>query len=483
MPIRIYNTQSRRKETFQPLEEGKVRMYVCGVTVYDHPHIGHARCYVAFDAMVRHFRARGYQVDYVRNFTDIDDKIIKRAAELGLDTAELSQRFIESFTQDMEALGVLPPDREPRATEHIPEIIAWVEGLLEKGHAYVIEGDVYFAVDSFAGYGKLSGRDLSEMRAGARVGVDQRKKNPMDFALWKSSKPGEPSWPSPWGPGRPGWHIECSVMSTKYLGTTFDIHGGGQDLVFPHHENEVAQAEALTGRPFARYWVHNGFVRVDQEKMSKSLGNFFTIKDILQTTRPEVLRLFLLSKHYRSPLDFSDQALKQSAQGMERLYTTLRDIQEAVPQEVSQEIRLPPDRAQLQEIDQAVEQFELGMDDDFNTARAIGALFALARLANRLLAQPAKDERDALLGLCGARLRQLGGRLGILGQDPEEFLKGRAGQGQGPDAEQIEALIAQRAQARKDKDFATADRIRDQLTEMGVVLEDTPQGTRWRLAE
>ncbi len=483
MSIRIYNTQSRRKESFQPLEEGRVRMYVCGVTVYDHPHIGHARCYVAFDAMVRHFRARGFQVEYVRNFTDIDDKIIKRAAELGLDTAELSQRFIDSFSQDMEALGVLPPDREPRATEHIPEIIAWVEGLLEKGHAYLIEGDVYFAVDSFAGYGKLSGRELSEMRAGARVGVDQRKKNPMDFALWKSSKPGEPSWPSPWGAGRPGWHIECSVMSTKYLGTTFDIHGGGQDLVFPHHENEVAQAEALTGRPFARYWVHNGFVRVDREKMSKSLGNFFTIKDILKTTRPEVLRLFLLSKHYRSPLDFSDQALKQSAQGMERLYTTLRDIQAVVPREVSQDIRLPHDRRRLQEIDQTVEQFELGMDDDFNTARAIGALFALARQANRLLAQPDKDERNALLGLCGARLRQLGARLGLLGREPEEFLKGRAGREEGPDPAEIEELIARRARARKDKDFASADRIRDQLTEMGVVLEDTPQGTRWRLAE
>jgi cysteinyl-tRNA synthetase len=483
MSILIYNTQTRTKEPFTPLAPGKVGMYVCGVTVYDHPHIGHARCYVAFDAIVRHFRARGYEVNYVRNFTDIDDKIIKRAAERGVAVDQLADEFIASFTQDMAALGVLPPSREPRAAEHIPEIVEAVTRLVEKGHAYEIEGDVYFSVASFAGYGKLSGRDLDQMRAGARVGVDQRKQSPMDFALWKASKPGEPSWPSPWGPGRPGWHIECSVMGTKYLGPSFDIHGGGEDLVFPHHENERAQAEALTGRTFARYWVHNGFVRVNQEKMSKSLGNFFTIKDILKTTRPEVLRLFLLSKHYRSPLDFSDEALRQSAQGLERLYTALRQIDREVPELVSQPLRKAAAKAWQAEIQESVDRFEQGMDDDFNTAQAIGALFALAKTANRLAQEPPKDERNALLGLCGARLRHLGARLGICREDPLEFLQGVSGDqaGAAPDAGRIEALIEERAQARRDKDFAAADRIRDELADMGVALEDTPQGTRWRV--
>jgi len=482
MPLSIYNSLTRRKEEFAAQEPGKVNMYVCGVTVYDDPHVGHARCYVCFDAIYRHLLARGYEVRYARNFTDVDDKIIKRAQELGIGTQELAGRYIKSFTEDMEALGILPATVEPKATEHIAEIIGAVQGLVEAGHAYAVDGDVYYAVDSFAGYGKLSGRDVDDMQAGARVEVDERKKNPLDFALWKASKPGEPKWDSPWGQGRPGWHIECSVMSQKYLGATLDIHGGGKDLIFPHHENELAQAEALSGKPFVRYWVHNGFVQVNHEKMSKSLGNFFTIKDILKTTRPETLRLFLLSKHYRSPLDFSDQALEEAAQGLGRLYRALAAAQEAGQQPVGQDLTQPEDQALLAEIDQIAEGFEQAMDDDFNTAGATGALFALARLSNRLAAEPERPERDALLSLCAARLKQLGGRLGLLQADPQAMLQGldAAAPGGEPDTARIEELIAQRGQARKNRDFAAADRIRDELVKMGVILEDTPQGTRWR---
>ena len=482
MPLFIYNSQTRKKEEFQTLQPGKVKMYVCGVTVYDDPHVGHARCYVCFDAIYRHLLARGYEVTYARNFTDVDDKIIKRAQEMGISTEELAQRYIRSFTEDMEALGILPATIEPKATEHIKEIIAAVQGLIEKGHAYAVDGDVYFSVGSFTGYGGLSGRDLEELQAGARVEVDERKKNPLDFALWKASKPGEPEWESPWGQGRPGWHIECSVMSQKYLGTTLDIHGGGKDLIFPHHENEVAQAEALSGHPFVHYWVHNGFVQVNHEKMSKSLGNFFTIKDILKTTRPETLRLFLLSSHYRSPLDFSDQALGEAAQGLGRLYRALAAAQEEAEETVSHDLTRPEDQARLTEIDQIAEGFERAMDDDFNTAGAMGALFGLARLTNRLAAEPKRPERDALLGLCAARLQHLGGRLGILQSDPQEFLQGLDAEepDERPDLSEIDDLIALRDQARKDKDFATADNIRDQLVSMGITLEDTPQGTRWR---
>ncbi|MEW5914567.1 MAG: cysteine--tRNA ligase [Thermodesulfobacteriota bacterium] len=500
MPLMIYNTQTRRKEEFTPLVPGKVRMYVCGVTVYDEPHIGHARCYVAFDAIHRHLRSKGWDVFYVRNFTDIDDKIIKRAADTGQPWQELVETHIATFTQAMKALRVLPATVEPRATQHMDQIIAAVQGLIASGHAYAVEGgDVLFAVNSFPAYGKLSGRRLEEMQAGARIAVDERKQNPMDFVLWKGSKPGEPSWDSPWGPGRPGWHIECSVMSQEYLGATFDIHGGGEDLVFPHHENEVAQAEALSGQPFARYWIHNGFVRVNQEKMSKSLGNFFTVGDILKTVKPEVLRLFLLSKHYRSPLDFSDQALKEAGQGLERLYIALREAQPPAGRPVAQRLTRPEDLAWQQEIDQEATEFEAAMDDDFNTPRALGALFGLARTANKLAAEsdPAPPKpllgkggeqpssaKEALLALAAARLRQLGGRLGLLYDDPQAFLQSSApAAGSGPDAAQIEALIQQRAAARQAKDFALADRLRDQLTQMGVVLEDSPQGTRWRLAE
>ncbi len=482
MPLVIYNSQSRRKEEFTTLEPGVVRMYVCGVTVYDDAHIGHARCYVAFDALHRHLLARGYKVLYARNFTDVDDKIIRRAQETGLPWQQLAQRYIDSFTQDMATLGVLPPGLEPRATEHIPEIVAMVQALVDKGHAYVVEGDVYFAVRGFARYGFLSGRNLDDMLAGARVEVDPRKQYPLDFALWKSSKPGEPSWDSPWGPGRPGWHIECSAMSQKYLGNTFDIHGGGKDLLFPHHENEAAQSEAFTGQPFARYWVHNGFVQINQEKMSKSLGNFFTIKDILKTTRPETLRLFLLSKHYRSPLDFSEDALKEATQGLGRLYTALMATQAASLAPAGQAIESPAGQAWLKEIEAQVEAFERSMDDDFNTAAATGALFGLARVSNRLAAEPEAPERQALLALCAARLKQLGGRLGILQGDPQEFMQGQdAPSASGPDPAWVEERIAARQAARKAKDFALADKIREEIKAAGVLLEDSPQGTRWRV--
>ncbi|MGD8561901.1 MAG: cysteine--tRNA ligase [Desulfarculaceae bacterium] len=498
MALTVYDSKTRKKQIFEPITPGKVNMYVCGVTVYDDAHVGHARCYVAFDAIHRHFLARGYQVEYVRNFTDVDDKIIKRAQEMGISTQEVAQRYMDSFSQDMEALGVLLATREPQATEHIPEIIKAVQTLIDKGHAYEIEGDVYFSVQSFPGYGQLSGRNLEDMQAGARVEVDSRKQNPLDFALWKASKPGEPSWPSPWGAGRPGWHIECSAMSQKYFGPTFDIHGGGKDLLFPHHENELAQAEAITGQPFARYWIHNGFVQVNQEKMSKSLGNFFTIKDILKTTHPEVLRLFLLSSHYRSPLDFSDQALIEARQGLERLYRALEAALEKDQPPANQTLASPQAKEWQEQIGQAVEDFEQAMDDDFNTAAALGSLFSLARITNKLAQEPVHPERDALLGLCAARLKQLGGRLGILQGEPKEFFQGKvyehiasggvktsgaAGHEYVPAAlseDEIEKQIEERTQARKAKDFARADAIRDELMEKGVLLEDTPQGTKWR---
>ena len=483
MPLTIYNTQTRSKQEFKPLNPGKVNMYVCGVTVYDNAHIGHARVYVAFDAIIRHLMARGYEVNYVRNFTDIDDKIINRAAELGITPHELAGRYIDSFSQDMKSLGVLPASHEPKATEVVPQIIEAVQTLIEKGHAYEVEGDVYFKVDSFSQYGALSGRNLEDLQAGARVDVDQRKQNPLDFALWKASKPGEPEWESPWGPGRPGWHIECSVMSRMHFGDTFDIHGGGEDLVFPHHENETAQSMALTGKPFANYWIHNGFVRVNQEKMSKSLGNFFTIKDILKKVKPEVLRFFLLSKHYRSPLDFSDAALDEAAQALERLYNALLAADQAVENPVHQMMGKPEEREALKVVQDAIEEFEAGMDDDFNTARALGAMFSLARYSNKLAAQKKLTEQDeALIADCAARLRHFGGRLGILQEDPEAYLQsGAVPANDAPSPEQIDNLIQERQQARKDKDFAKADAIRDQLTEMGVILEDTPQGTRWKL--
>ncbi len=473
--LKVYNTATRTKEEFRPIEEGKVRMYVCGVTVYDHCHIGHARSTVVFDAIVRYLRWSGYEVTYVRNFTDVDDKIIRRANERGVEINELTAEFIDSFKEDMAALGVAPADHEPRATEHIGDIIKAVEGLIERGAAYEVEGDVYFSVPDYAPYGELSGRNIDDMQAGARVEVGEKKRNPMDFALWKASKPGEPAWDSPWGPGRPGWHIECSVMSSRYLGLPFDIHGGGEDLIFPHHENEKAQAEALSGGRFVNYWLHNGFVRIDQEKMSKSLGNFLTIKEILKRYHPEVLRLFLLSAHYRSPLDYSEAAMAEADEGLGRLYEALSRADQALIGGVE-------DEGPLEEAaEEALAGFREAMDNDFNTAQALGRVFNLARRINR-----AVQSGEGLGGLAAARtgLAELAGVLGLLARTPEEYAAEREAllvARDGLDAARIQELVDRRAEARKNRDFAQADKIRDELDAMGVVLFDSPQGTTWKL--
>jgi len=459
--LKIYNTLTRSKETFQPIEPGKVRMYVCGMTVYDYCHLGHARAMVVFDVVVRYLRDRGYDVTYVRNVTDIDDKIIQRAAERGEPFEALTERFIAALHEDSEALGILPPDLEPRATGHIPGIIAMIERLIAKGHAYAAgNGDVYYDVSSFADYGKLSGKQVEDLRAGARVEVGESKADPLDFALWKAAKPGEPSWPSPWGEGRPGWHIECSAMSTETLGDHFDIHGGGQDLQFPHHENEIAQSEGATGHPYVNVWMHNGFVRVNEEKMSKSLGNFFTIREILEKYRAEEIRYFILTSHYRSPLNYSTEQLDLARAALTRFYTALRGI-EADTSGGETEFHT---------------RFATAMDDDFNTPEALSVLFDVVREINRC-----RDEAPVEAARLAAVLVHLGGVLGILQQQPEEYLKGAAGAGEGElDAAAIEALINQRYAARQSKNWAEADRIRDELAAQRVVLEDGPQGTTWR---
>ena len=460
--LQIYNSLTRQKELFTPIEPGKVRMYVCGMTVYDYCHLGHARVLVAFDVAVRYLRACGYQVTYVRNITDIDDKIIQRAVQNGEDFNALTARFIDAMHEDSAALGVLPPDIEPRATQSIDDIVAMIVTLVEKGFAYAAgNGDVYYDVSRFTTYGGLSGEQQEDLRAGARVEVDEAKDDPLDFVLWKAAKPGEPSWPSPWGAGRPGWHIECSAMSTRCLGDHFDIHGGGMDLKFPHHENEIAQSEAATGHKFVNVWMHNGFVRVNEEKMSKSLGNFFTVREILIRYRPEEVRYFILASHYRSPLNYTEDNLDQARAALARLYIALRGLGAA---------------AQVDEDYQ--QRFNVAMDDDFNTAEALSVLFSLANDCNRVRAtDPAHAERLA------TTLRRLGGILGILQDDPDAYLQGVpvAGAEQaGPDAVEIEALIAQRLAARQAKNWAESDRIRDLLKAQGVVLEDGSQGTTWR---
>ena len=463
--LEIHNSLSRRKERFEPIESGKVRMYVCGMTVYDYCHLGHARALVVFDVVARYLRHLGYALTYVRNITDVDDKIIARAREQGVAPEQLTERFIQAMHEDEAALGVQPPDREPRATGAIADMQRLIERLFEQGYAYQGEnGDVYYDVTRFDGYGKLSGKRLADLRAGARVDVEADKRHPGDFVLWKRARPGEPSWPSPWGEGRPGWHIECSAMSTTCLGEHFDIHGGGLDLQFPHHENEIAQSEAATGRTYVNYWMHNGHVRVDDEKMSKSLGNFFTVREILSRYRPEAVRHFLLSSHYRSPLNYTTDALDHAGAGVERLYLALRGLRSQPPGDAGETFR---------------RRFGAAMDDDFNTPDAMAVLFDLAREINRVRdTDPATAER--LAGL----LRELGGVLGLLQSDPDAYLKGDAAGDVAPglDAAAIDALLEERQEARRAKDFARADAIRDRLKTAGIIIEDGPAGSTWRRA-
>ncbi len=464
MALTIYNSLTRRKEPFVTIEPGRVRLYVCGMTVYDYCHLGHARVMVVFDAVVRYLRHRGYQVTYVRNITDVDDKIIKRAAENGESLDQLTERFIAAMHEDEATLAVLPPDIEPRARQSIPDIIAMIQTLVDKGYAYVGgNGDVFYAVQKFAGYGRLSGKNIDELRAGERVAVEEAKRDPLDFVLWKRVKPGEPSWESPWGAGRPGWHIECSAMSTRCLGPHFDIHGGGMDLQFPHHENEIAQSEGATGQTFVNVWMHNGFVRVNEEKMSKSLGNFFTVREVLRHYRPEVVRFFILNSHYRSPLNYSEEHLQEANAALTRLYNALRGFS-----------AYPP----VNDANPAYRQrFEQAMDDDFNTPEAIAALFELAREVNRR-----RDTNASEAACLAAELRDLGGVLGLLQADADTFLQGSgsASEVDGLSAETIQQLIDARLAARKTKDWATADRIRDQLKARGILLEDGANGCTWR---
>ncbi len=483
MAIKFYNTATRKKQDFHPLKEGKVGIYVCGVTVYDLCHIGHARSAIVFDVLVRYLRAKGFDVTYVRNFTDVDDKIIERARQLEKEPGDLAQAFIDAFYEDMGALGVLNADVEPRATEHIDHMIQMIEKLIERGFAYVGGGDVFYSVETFKEYGRLSGRKLEDMRAGSRIAVDERKKHPMDFVLWKEAKPDEPQWPSPWGPGRPGWHMECSVMSNHFLGPTFDIHGGGEDLVFPHHENERAQSMAANDAPFARYWIHNGFVTVESEKMSKSLGNFLTIRDALKSYHPEVLRLFLLSQHYRSPLDFSKKAVLALQTGLVRIYRTLQRL-EALMGEAQGEKDVPGSGfLAVEQEDPFLQEFVRAMDDDLNTAGALGAMFEKVKDVNKLMDEYVDNpDKGILKQLENDRhhLFSAAGILGILEQTPEDFLKKLSSYAESIDADEVERMIEERTRARADKDWARADAIRDRLQEMGVVLEDGPNGTSWR---
>ncbi len=492
MGLQVYNTLSRSKEEFIPLEPGKVKFYVCGVTVYDHCHIGHARSAIVFDVVYRYLRHLGYEVTYVRNFTDVDDKIIRRANQEGTDCPTIARRYIATFNEDMDALGVLRPDLEPLATENIPCMVEIIGLLVDKGLAYQAGTDVFFEVERFPGYGKLSGRLLEDMIAGARVEVDVRKRNPLDFVLWKGSKPGEPSWDSPWGPGRPGWHIECSAMGSRFLGKTFDIHGGGKDLIFPHHENEIAQSEAAFGVPFVRYWLHNGFVNINNEKMSKSLGNFLTIRQVLDKLHPEALRFFVLSKHYRSPVDFTEDSISEAEKGLERLYSVMAAIKERAvvgPNETFPDKAL---RGQDVELFDAIatlhDAFREAMNNDFNTAQALGFLFSLQRHLQRFLdrfGQKRLKGPAAALAVKGAEtIRTHSMVLGLLTRDPDVFFEEQKKLKlvtTGLTEEQVEGFIALRRQAREEKNFGEADRIRKDLEAKGIHLEDSPAGTRWRV--
>ncbi|HUG03005.1 MAG TPA: cysteine--tRNA ligase [Steroidobacteraceae bacterium] len=484
--LQIHNSLSGRKETFKPIVPGQVGMYVCGMTVYDHIHVGHARSQIAFDVVRRWLAASGYKVKYVRNITDIDDKIIQRARERNETVEALTARYIASTDKDLAALGVLKPDHEPRATAHVREIIRLIETLIQRGFAYVgTSGDVLYAVARFQEYGRLSGKKLADLRAGARVEVDASKRDPLDFVLWKRAKPGEPAWESPWGTGRPGWHIECSAMAMALLGKHFDIHGGGMDLKFPHHENEIAQSCAACDAPFANIWMHNGFVRVDEEKMSKSLGNFFTVRDVLPRVRPEVLRAFLVSSHYRGPVNYTEENLRQADAVLQRLYLALRDTDKGDATLYPAEKRVASPLSPLSEGDATpfTEAFAEAMDDDFNTPEALASLQGLARELN--VAKTAGDGERA--GTLAAELRRLGSLLGILEHEPAAWLATRSELTGGvpADAEvvdpaEIERLLQARIEARKNRNWAESDRIRSELATRGVLLEDSPTGTTWR---
>lgn len=481
--MKIYNTMTGKKEDFVPLREGFAGIYACGVTVYDVCHIGHARSAIVFDIIRRYLKFRGYDVRFVKNFTDIDDKIINRAKKEGIPWDEVARKYTEKYCEDMGRLGVQSADVEPKATEHIPEIIELVKGLMDKGFAYEIDGDVYFEVNRFSDYGKLSGRNLSDMMAGARVDVDERKRNPMDFALWKSSKEGEPSWESPWGPGRPGWHIECSAMSMKHLGESFDIHGGGADLIFPHHENEAAQSEAFTGKPFVKYWMHNGFITVDREKMSKSLGNFFTIEEILDKFDPEVVRFFLLQTHYRSPIEFSDGELVEAESSIDRYYLTLARMEEFIEKGPDKEKTTEEERHLREAVSGFGARFGDAMDDDFNTALAIGHIYELIKETNRFLdGKPSGAGAKKLVGEACGLLKETGGVLNVFTRTPGQWNMALLSVKKiGLSEEDILSMINERNEARKAKDWARADRVRDELAIKGITLEDKPDCTLWRV--
>ncbi len=464
MTIQIFNSLKREKEPFIPLEEGKVKMYVCGPTVYNYIHIGNARPVIVYDTVRKYLQYRGYEVTYVSNFTDVDDKIIKAANELGEDVSELTERFINAYFADVEALGCNRADEHPRVTEHMNEIIEFIEALIEKGYAYESQGDVYYRTRKFEGYGKLSHQSVDDLKIGARIERGEKKEDALDFALWKAAKPREIFWESPWGQGRPGWHIECSVMAREILGDTIDIHAGGQDLTFPHHENEIAQSEAMTGKTFARYWMHNGYINIDNEKMSKSLGNFVLVNDIRKEINPQVLRFFMLSVHYRNPINYSRELVEQAEAGLERIRTSYENVLHRMNTTADLGDQ---DDIWIYKTNEIQTQFELAMDDDFNTANGIAAIFELSKLANTYLLE--KQTSENVLKRFVSLFDTLMGVLGIMLKKEQEVLD-----------EDIDALIAERTQARKDRNFARADEIRDQLKAMNIILEDTAQGIRWK---
>lgn len=464
--MKLYNTLTRKKEEFVPLEEGKVKMYVCGPTVYDYIHIGNARPYVIFDTIRRYMEYKGYEVKYVQNFTDVDDKIINKAIKEGVESTVISERYIAEAKKDAEGLNVEPATYNPKVTEEMPEIIEMIKTLIEKGHAYEVNGSVFYDTKSFADYGKLSGKNIDDLEAGARIEVDTTKKSPMDFVLWKPKKPGEPAWQSPWGEGRPGWHIECSVMAKKYLGDTIDIHAGGEDLIFPHHENEIAQSECANGKPFANYWMHNGYININNQKMSKSLGNFFTVRDILKKYDGEVVRFFMLSAHYRNPINFADTLMEQAKSAVERVYTCIDNLEFLLQNSEDRELT-DSEKEYSKTLDDCKAKFIAAMDDDLNTADAIAAIFDIVYASNTALSNENKNAK-AIVEKTLDLIHELGGVLGLFQKTQEKSI----------DAE-VEELIEKRNKARSEKNWAEADAIRDKIKAMNIELKDTPMGVKW----